>query len=403
MFDLFSEIWQTMRTNKLRTFLTGIAVAWGILMLIVLLSVSNGIINSFRQNTADSDIYQSSVWASRTTIPYQGYKEGRWIQLKDDDIKALDDIRLPGYDGATPQYSFKAEVSTSRDYLPSTWCEGMCSRDFDLDIIAGRAFNSSDDREARKVIILPSTSLSTLFADTTDVVGRTVKAGGVALTVVGVYSSRFRSNIYIPYSTSQALTGFTGDVDNINLHYKEGTTIEQAKAIDEEAKKILRQRHTVSPDDDSAIGIWNALENNKENLAGLNILNVTMWIIGILTLITGIVGVSNIMFVSVRERTHEIGIRRAIGARPRNILTQIVLESVVMTTFFGYLGIVGGTLLTEIVKAAFAGSEFMLNPSVDLGIAFEVTIALVIAGALAGIFPAMRALKIKPVEALSEE
>ncbi len=403
MFDLFSEIWQTMRTNKLRTILTGIAVAWGILMLIVLLSVSNGIINSFKSDTEDMDIYLSEIYSGRTSIPYQGYKEGRWIQLKESDIRALNDIKLTGFDGATPAYWFQAEVSTSRDYLPSTWCLGIDSRDFSRDIIAGRAFNAADDKEARKVIILPSSALSTLFADTTAVIGRTVNAGGVALTVVGVYTTRYGNNIYIPYSTAQALTGFTGDVDNINLHFKPGTPLEDTEAIDEAARKILKKNHTVSPDDESAFHIYNSLSNNTNALEGLNILNVAMWVIGILTLITGIVGVSNIMFVSVRERTHEIGIRRAIGAKPRNILTQIVVESVVMTTFFGYLGIVGGTLLTEIVKKVFEGSEFMMNPSVDLHIAFEVTIALIIAGALAGIFPALRALKIKPVEALSEE
>lgn len=403
MFDLFSEIWQTMRTNKLRTILTGIAVAWGILMLIVLLSVSNGVINSFTEATADMDFYVSDIYPGRTSVPYQGYKEGRWMQLKEADVRAINEIRLPGFDCATPQYSFRAEVSTSRDYMPSAWCEGINSRDFNRDIIAGRAFNSADDKEARKVIVLPSSSLSTLFADTTDVVGRTVKAGGVALTVVGVYQTRYGNDLYIPYSTAQALTGFTGDVDNISVHFKDGTTLEQSKAVDERVLKILRQRHSVAPADESAFHAYNSIESNENNLIGMTALNVTMWVIGILTLITGIVGVSNIMFVSVRERTHEIGIRRAIGARPRNILTQVVLESVVMTTFFGYLGIVGGTLVTEIVKVVFAGSQFMLNPTVDLHIAFEVTIALVLAGALAGIFPAMRALKIKPVEALSEE
>ncbi len=403
MFDLFSEIWQTMRTNKLRTILTGIAVAWGILMLIVLLSVSNGIINSFKQQTSDMDLNMSDIYAGRTSVPYMGYKEGRWIQLKESDISSLNKITLPGFDCATPEYSFRAEVSTSRDYVPSTWCQGTCARDFDRDIIAGRSFNSADDKESRKVIILPNTSLSTLFADTTNVVGKTVNAGGVALTVIGVYESRWGNYNYIPYSTAQALTGFTGDVDNITVHFKEGTDIEQSKRIDDEVKKILKQAHTVAPDDDSAFHVYNQLENNENNLTGLNILNVAMWIIGVLTLITGIVGVSNIMFVSVKERTHEIGIRRAIGAKPRNILTQVVLESVVMTTFFGYSGIVGGTLLTEMIKKVFADSEFMMNPSVDLHIAFEVTVALIMAGALAGIFPAIRALKIKPVEALSEE
>ncbi len=403
MLDLFSEIWQTMRTNRLRTLLTGVAVAWGILMLIVLLSVSNGVIAQYKQHSADIDINQLDYYGGRTSMPYAGYKEGRYINLDEADVKAISMITHPAFDEVTARTYFRSEVSTPRDYLPSTWCTGTFARDFDRDIIAGRAFNEADDREMRKVVILPANSLSTLFADTTDVVGRTVNAGGVALTVVGVAESRWGQDVFMPFSTAQALNGFSGDVDGITVHLREGTTEEESKEVDEQVKRILYKRHYIADGDPGAIYHYNRLVDNKSTLNGLGYLNMTMWIIGVLTLITGIVGVSNIMFVSVRERTHEIGIRRAIGAKPRNILTQVVLESVVMTTVFGYIGIVGGTLIAEGVRYAFAGTDFNLEPQVDLHVALQVTLALIVAGALAGLFPAMRALKIKPVEALSEE
>ena len=403
MLDLFSEIWQTMRTNRLRTILTGVAVAWGILMLIVLLSVSNGTIASYKQNTSDMDMYKIDYYPGRTSMPYAGYKEGRRISFDEADIRAISQISHPAFDGVTATTYFRSEISTPRDYLASTWCNGVDGRDFDQEIIAGRVFNSADVREARKVVILPHNSLSTLFADTTDVVGRTVNAGGVAMTVIGVYKARWGQEVYIPYSTAQALTGFSGDVDNFTVHLSHTSTREQSDEVNEAVKRILRKRHFIAPTDERAFYGYNGLENYESNLTGMGYLNMAMWVIGILTLITGIVGVSNIMFVSVRERTHEIGIRRAIGAKPRNILTQVVLESVVMTTVFGYLGIVGGTLVVEAVKYALAGTDFNLPLRVDLGVALQVTIALIVAGALAGLFPAMRALKIKPVEALSEE
>lgn len=403
MLDLFSEIWQTMRTNRLRTALTGVAVAWGILMLIVLLSVSNGVIAQYKSYTADNDIYLMQYFPGRTSMPHAGYKEGRYISLDEGDLRAINQISHPAFDGATATTYFRSEISTARDYLPSTWCTGIDSRDFDQVIIAGRGFNDADVREMRKVVILPHNGLSTLFADTTDVVGRTVNAGGVALTVVGVAKSRWGQDVYVPYSTAQALTGFTGDVDNIIVHLREGSTVDDSKEVDAAVRRILYKRHYIADEDKHAIYTSNSLEDNENSLTGLGYLNIAMWVIGVLTLITGIVGVSNIMFVSVRERTHEIGIRRAIGAKPRNILTQVVLESVVMTTVFGYIGIVGGTLIAEAVRYAFAGTDFELQPRVDLSIAIQVTAALIIAGALAGLFPAMRALKIKPVEALSEE
>ena len=393
-----------MRTSKLRTFLTGFSVAWGILMLIVLLSISNGIINSAKENMEQSDIYRLSIWGGVTTMPYNGLKEGRQIEFKFKDLEAARNADPTSITAATSIIYVSGQVSTSRDYL-TNGAQGCypTSIGHDYEILAGRKLNDADIRETRKVMMLQRESADLLFGDYKRAVGKQVRFSNAAYTVIGVYESHWDKSCFIPFSTAYALTGFTGTLYMIDVNFKKVQTLEESEEILKKVKKALAKSLNFNPDDESAVYIHNRFESQVEGAKALNILNYTMWAIGLLTLITGIVGVSNIMFVSVRERTHEIGIRRAIGAKPRNILTQVLLESVSLTTVFGYLGIIAGTIATEIVKVAYADSEFMLNPSVDLSIAFEVTIALIIAGALAGIFPAMRAIKVRPVEALQEE
>lgn len=218
---------------------------------------------------------------------------------------------------------------------------------------------------------------------------------------MGVYESRFRT-IYIPYTTAQVFASDNTDLDQIVLLLKGVTEVEQADKIEKDIRQTLASTHGFDPDDESGVWIWNAVSNALTVQGGMSILNIGVWILGLLTLLSGIIGISNIMFVSVKERTHEIGIRRAIGAKPVKILTQILTESVVITTLFGYIGIVLGTVLTEVL-AANVGDGIMDYAHVDLGIAAQVTAVLIVAGALAGLFPALRALKVKPVEALRDE
>ena len=407
MIDLAKEIWQTMCTNKLRTALTGFSVAWGIFMLILLLAISNGIIGSFDENSMKADPFRIQIWPGLTSKPYAGLKEGRRVELHESHFDAVRDADPSMITGIEGEYTFRAEISTQKDYMPGNYCIGAFPSALSgyMKMLHGRFINEADLRETRKVIVRTKTAAETLFPSVDSAVGKMVKAAGIVFTVVGVYDTDWGgvTSAYIPYSTAVALNGYDDRVDQMVVHHRPVTAVEDVQRLEQDVREALSAAEKFAPDDNSAIWVNNRYENYVQNQKGLSILNYAMWTIGVLTLITGIVGVSNIMFVSVRERTHEIGIRRALGARPASILRQVVLESIALTTVFGYIGIVMGTVACEVVKYVFRDSDFMLSPEVDLGIAVQVTVALIIAGALAGLFPALRALKVKPVEALRDE
>jgi putative ABC transport system permease protein len=253
------------------------------------------------------------------------------------------------------------------------------------------------------VIVLSQKVVTSLFADPNSAVGQQVSYNGLAFTVIGVYEHRWRSTAFIPISTADMLQGKTGEVSEINATLTDVNSTDKALKVESDIRHAMAQSHEFDPDDQGAVSAWNRCENFLRMQLGGSILNIAAWVIGLFTLLSGVIGVSNIMFVSVHERTHEIGIRRAIGAKPRNILTQILLESVAITTLFGYVGIVMGTVVMEIVARLTEGSEAFSNPRVDLSITIYVTITLIICGAAAGLFPALKALKVKPVEALRDE
>ena len=234
-------------------------------------------------------------------------------------------------------------------------------------------------------------------------VGRTVQCMGLAWTMVGVYDHRWRSTTMVPYSTYKSVTGNNDEAYEISVEVTGLETEDDGKAAEAALRSTLSRTHQFHPDDRNAVWSWNSFNSYLSGQAAMGYLNLAVWVIGIFTLLTGIVGVSNIMFVSVRERTHEIGIRRAIGAKPRSVLTQILAESVAMTALFGYVGIVLGTLALQALNAVLGDMEGFKNATVDISIAVEVTIALVVAGAIAGLFPALKAIKVKPVEALRDE
>ena len=407
MIDLWQEIYGTIKRNKLRTFLTGFAVAWGIFMLIVLLGAGNGIIHAFEQNASERALNSIRIFPGWTTKSYDGLKEGRRVELHESHFDAVRDADPSMITGIEGEYTFRAEISTQKDYMPGNYCIGAFPSALSgyMKMLHGRFINEADLRETRKVIVITKTAAETLFPSVDSAVGKTVKAAGIVFTVVGVYDTDWGgvTSAYIPYSTAVALNGYDDRVDQMVVHHRPVTAVEDVQRLEQDVREALSAAEKFAPDDNSAIWVNNRYENYVQNQKGLSILNYAMWTIGVLTLITGIVGVSNIMFVSVRERTHEIGIRRALGARPASILRQVVLESIALTTVFGYIGIVMGTVACEVVKYVFRDSDFMLSPEVDLGIAVQVTVALIIAGALAGLFPALRALKVKPVEALRDE
>lgn len=405
MFDLINEIWQTMRTNKLRTALTGLAVAWGIFMLIILLGISKGVLTSFQSSSLAQNPNKINVHPGNTSMPYKGLKEGRYIQLRDRNLDEIKNDNPNDVASATAEMNQSGTISTPLDYITTSYSGVFPGTEkmLQLPMIYGRFINEKDLNDMRKVIVLNKKDAETLFKNIGSSIGKTVDVNGIAFTLVGIYEHEWRSGTFIPYTTARALSGFDDKVYSIQVDIKGVKNMEDAERVERNIKSTLAKYNQFDPDDESAVWMWNRFSSYLNSQEAAGVLNTAMWVIGLLTLITGIVGVSNIMFVSVRERTHEIGIRRAIGARPHNILLQVIIESVAMTTLFGYIGILLGTIGNEIMAQVFADGDFIKDPRVDLSLAIEVTVVLIVSGALAGIFPAMRALKIRPVEALRTE
>ncbi len=406
MIDLLLEIGQTLSHNKLRTALTGFAVMWGIFMLIILLGMGHGVFNAFSYNMGGDRTKSINVWGGMTTKPYKGYQEMRYISLEYRDLSAIDhDGRGVIAKAVAIKDLDSAQVSTQKDYVTDR-VSGVFPSAATLEklkITRGRFINDNDLIQKRKVIVLNERSARMLFGDEDKAVGNYVNAMKLSWQVVGVYSHDWQDNAYVPFETAMALSGTNGRVSTINVLAPDMKTQEDADAAEKLVKNILAREHEFDPTDSGGVYIWNRFTGYLQGMTAMTILEMAIWIIGILTMLTGIVGVSNIMFVSVKERTHEIGIRRAIGAKPRSILMQIITESVALTALFGYIGIFFGMIVLAGLSKAFAGMDFIRDPSVTLSIAVEVTVVLVVAGAFAGLFPAIKATKVKPVEALRDE
>ena len=406
MLDLIREIGQTLRNNKLRTALTGISVAWGIFMLIILLGAARGVTNYVDESMGSNPTNVISIWGGRTSKPYKGYKDGRWIELKEGDAAAIVNDN-PGHVSRVSPFASAdtAKIKTSRDAISgfeAVFPDAIRTKK--LTMKYGRFINDLDISEARRVMVLADNQATLLFGNDADALGKTVSSMGLAWTVVGIYSHRWNRSTYAPYTTYKAVTG------NNDYAYQLDATVEgltdeaSGDAVEEAIRASLAAQHNFAPDDANAIWTWNRFNDYLRGQRGNNILRLAVWIIGLLTLLTGIVGVSNIMFVSVRERTHEIGIRRAIGAKPRSIVLQVITESIAVTGLFGYIGVFLGIVVLQFINHFVGDStEGFRNPTVDLSMALQVTVALIVAGAIAGLFPAIKATKVKPVEALRDE
>lgn len=406
MFDLAREIGQTLSNNKLRTTLTGISVAWGILMLIILLGMSQGVMNGFNNSFLSQGANYINIFPGRTSNAYKGYKEGRQIELKGEDLNVIKSQNGNVVDNASTTLRGTSEIISSPiDYISSGY-EGVFPDELDkrgTPLTYGRFINELDMKERRKVMVLTEQNASILFHSPQAAVGQLVKMKDLSFTVIGIINPRFGQETYIPFTTAVALKGGDPDVDVIAVELKNVYTLEDGQQAESDITSTLAGLHSFDPNDGGAVHLWNRFNQHLTMATGLSILELAVWIIGIFTMLSGIIGVSNIMFVSVRERTHEIGIRRAIGAKPKSILIQIITESVAITAIFGYIGVFLGILVTESLNKAFADAEWISNPTVDISIAVKVTIVLIIAGCLAGLFPALKALKVKPVEALRDE
>jgi putative ABC transport system permease protein len=408
--DKWQEIYSTIRKNKLRTFLTGFSVAWGIFMLIILLGSGAGLENGVKEQFKGGAT--NGVWISsgQTSLKYKGLKTGRQIKFTNEDYKSIK-LTVAGYDRISARLFLGNKLISYKNEYGSFFLS-PCHPDYgfikEIDMIQGRFLNTIDIKEFRKVAVIGEKVKSSLFkgADTIPL-GKYIKINGVLFQVVGIFRDYSRNDdeqkrVYIPISTAQRV--FQGENVINQISFTTGdATVQEADRMIKKSKAVLAQMHTFDIDDNRAINVWNKNEEVRKFRALFAGIRMFIWIIGIGTIIAGIVGVSNIMMIVVKERTKEIGIRKSLGATPWSIIALIMQEAIVITSFAGYIGLVLGVGLLELLAKKMPPTEFFRNPEANFSVAVMATLLLIFAGAIAGFFPALNAAKVKPVEALRDE
>ena len=419
MRELIKEIWSTSKRNKLRTSLTGFAVAWGIFMLIFLLGAGNGLINAQLQQSTRFLANSMRVFPGETSKAYKGLKEGRSITLNDRDIlisnetygQYVDDVG-----GRLEQYN--VNINYGDNYVASQSLVGVAPTHPKIDkteLIAGRFINEIDMKEQRKNVVLSRSQAKELCKDYRSLVGKNVKISNLNFQVVGIYKddeSRNNTDAFIAYSTIKTIYAKGDDAGSLEFTIKNLKTKEDNEQFEKNYRASINNNHQAAPDDNRTIWLWNRYMDNIQMNQGIAIMQTALWIVGLFTLLSGIVGVSNIMLITVKERTREFGVRKAIGAKPWSILKLIITESIIITSFFGYIGMVCGVAANEIMDATIGHTTIdtglfkaamFVNPTVGIGTCIGATIAIVIAGTIAGLIPAIKAARIRPIEALRAE
>lgn len=415
MFDLdrWNEVFATLSKNKLRTFLTAIGVGWGIFMLVVMLAASKGLENGVSSQFRGFASNSAFMWAQSTTIPYKGLPRNRWYRFNNDDVEAIrnevDGLKafaprnqLGGYRGNSmvTRGTISQAFNIYGDYPEVLKIQ-------EVDVYKGRFINELDIKYKRKTCVVGQRVVDVLFKPDEDPIGEYINVSGVYFQIVGVFKSQKSGEraddetktVHIPFTSFQQGFNFGNDVGWFAVLAEDDY---QMTDVEADIRTVIKRRHKLHPDDDAAIGSFNAQEAfQKMRMVFIGIDSLTIFV-GLLTLLAGVIGVSNIMLIIIKERTKEIGIRRAIGASPNSIRLQIILESITLTTIAGYSGLVLAVFLVEMV-AKFVQHDFFKNPEIDFNIAFNSLVILIIAGALAGIMPASKAKKVKPIDALRTE
>lgn len=411
--DRWREVFDTLGANKLRTGLTAFGVMWGIFMLIIMLGAGSGLQNGVTsqfEGFATNSLY---VWTQRTTKPYKGLPAGRWFGLTNEDTKALREFvpeakviaprnEAGGWRGAANVYRGKntGAYSIKGDYPEAVLIQPM-------EITAGRLLNEFDLAEKRKVAVIGTKVVTDLYEPDEEIIGSSIRMNGVYFTVVGTFKTKKSGgeaendaqSIFIPLSSFQQAFNYGNWVSYFGFLPIDGVSVAELEA---KVLKLLKERHRIDPTDEFAFGTNNNEEEFEEYANVFSGIKFLIWFVGTLTLIAGVIGISNIMLVIVKERTKEIGIRRAIGAKPISIVSQIILEALVLTTMAGYVGIVLGVWAVELAGPLIEDDSFK-NPEINFETILIALGVLVLSGCFAGFIPAYRALEIKPVDALRTE
>ncbi|TAD97878.1 MAG: ABC transporter permease [Bacteroidetes bacterium] len=409
--DRWQEIWETMSKNKLRTFLTAFGVFWGIFMLVLLLGAGKGMQNGIQGEFAGEAVNGMWINPGRTTMPHKGMKPGRWIKFTNEDLATIR-RDVPEAKIIAPRNRLFGEYTINYKAKNGSYQVFGIEPDFVLlngeKLNSGRMLNYQDIAEKRKVIVIGEKVRKVLFGEEQDKgIGEYVRVSGVYFKVIGTFTSkanqgRNEERALTPFSTFQTTFNQMNSVHTIGLVPKDGI---KAKVVEDKVKAILAQRHTFAVEDKQALWINNNEEQFEQFQGLFSGIEIFVWFVGGCTLIAGIIGVSNIMMIIVKERTKEIGIRKAIGATPASIVSQVIQESVVITGLSGYLGLFLGVGLLALISNVTKDIElpFFKQPTVDLYVVATSVVILVLSGALAGLMPALKAANVKPIEALNAD
>lgn len=420
MRDIIAEIITTAKHNKLRTALTGFSVAWGIFIIIFLLGAGNGLLNAVVQNSGQFLDNSMIVYGGFTSKPYDGLKEGRHIELNDNDISTTRNNFTGNVETTGAEISQSGlNIIFGDEYVSGNSLCGTYPNKAEINkinMLYGRFVNMADINEQRKIIVLSEGQAKELAPhDISTLVGKTVDIGGFAFKVVGIYqddNSRMNSDAYTSFTTLRTMYNRGDKADKIFFTFDGLETMDANEKFEAGYRANINRNHRAAPDDEESVWIWNRFTQNLQMNTGTDIICTALWIIGLFTLLSGIVGVSNIMLITVKERTHEFGIRKAIGAKPWSILKLIITESIIITTFFGYIGMILGiaanlymdaTIGQQQVDTGLFKAAMFINPTVGLDVCIQATLVMIIAGTLAGFIPARRAANIRPIEALRAE
>lgn len=420
MFDIdnWREVWATLRSNRLRTFLTAFGVFWGIFMLVILLGAGNGLQNGAMQNF---DIAKNAVfvWTMPTTVPFAGFEAGRQIELSSEDSDVLS--RLAEVQTISPRLQVanrfgdqalsivRGDDSVAFNIM-GDYPEFLEIKPYIME--DGRFINQLDINDFRKVAVIGLRVRDELFEPGEQVIGEYIRIGGVPFKVVGVFNTRVMGEqaiqelqtLHLPLTTAQRTFNLGNQISWFGFIPEPGVT---ALDTEEAIKDVLRTRHKISPDDRAALASFNVEQEFRQMQGIFTGISGFSWFVAVGTIVAGMVGVANIMLIIVKERTKEIGIRKSVGAKPVSIITMIVLEALVISSVAGYLGLVSGVALIEGIALMMdrfgMQNDFFTNPEIDFGVAISAIVVLVISGILAGLFPGVMAARINPVRALRDE